>query len=132
MAEQNKELIRQFYTELINQRKIELVDQIISPDFDDHAAQGRGLEQFKALYSTMVAIFPDIRVSLEDLIAEGDKVVARVEISARQAKSFRGFPPADKQVTYSGMDIFRIEDGKVVERWTQRDFLGMLERLGHL
>ena len=132
MSAENKELIRRFYAELVNQRKIELADEIVSPDFDDHAAHGRGLEQFKSLFSSMIAIFPDIQVALEDLIAEDDKVVARVQFSATQARSFRGFPPTHQQVTYSGMDIFRIENGKLVERWTQRDFLGMLEKLGHL
>ena len=132
MSDQNKELIRRFYSELVNQRRIELAEEIVSPDFDDHAAHGRGLEQFKALFSSMITIFPDIQVALEDLIAEDDKVVARVQVTATQAKSFRGFPPTNKQVTYSGMDFFRIEDGKLVERWTQRNFLGMLEKLGHL
>ena len=132
MSEQNKELIRRFYAELVNQRKMAVADEIISPDFNDHAASGRGLAHFKSLYASMTAIFPDIQVSIEDLVAEDDKVAARVEVTATQAKSFRGFPSADKQVTYSGMDLFRIEDGKIVERWTQRDFLGMLEKLGHI
>ena len=80
----------------------------------------------------LALLIVDIQVLVVDLIAEDDKVVARVDVTATQTHSFRGFPPANKQVTYSGMDIFRIEDGKLVERWTQRDFLGMLEQLGHI
>ncbi len=132
MSEQNKESIRRFYEELVNERRIELAAEMILENFDDHAARGTGLENFKTLYNVMLRIFPDIQARIEDLIAEGDKVVARVEFTATQAGSFRGFPPARRRVTFSGMDIFRFKDGMIAERWVQRDFLGMLEKLGHL
>lgn len=132
MTEQNKEIVRRFYEELVNQRKPELAEELISRDFDDHAARGSGLENFKTLYAIMLRIFPDIQARIEDLIGEGDKVAARVEFSATQAGTFRGFPPVNRRVTFSGMDVFRFKDGKIVERWVQRDFLGMLEKLGHI
>ena len=132
MLEQNKALIRRFYAEVVNGRKDELIDEMIAEDFDDHDARDKGREHFKTLYHVMIRIFPDIQASLQDLIAEGDEVVARVEFTATQADSFRGFPATNRQITYSGMDIFRIKDGKLTERWAQRDFLGMLERLGHI
>lgn len=132
MTEQNKSLIRRFYEELVNGRKIELADEMIVADFHDHAARGTGLENFKTLYAVMLRIFPDIQAKIEDLISDDDKVVARVEFTATQAGSFHGFPPANRRVKFSGMDIFRFEDGKIVERWVQRDFLGMLEKLGHI
>lgn len=132
MSEQNKAVIRRFYEELVNQRRIELADEMILADFEDHAARGTGLENFKTLYAVMLRIFPDIEVKIEDLIAENDKVVARLEFTATQAGSFRGFPPANRRATFSGMDIFRCRDGKIAERWVQRDFLGMLQQLGHL
>ena len=132
MLEQNKALIRRFYAEVVNGRKDELIDEMIAEDFDDHAARDKGREHFKTLYHVMIRIFPDIQASLQDLIAEGDEVVARVEFTATQADSFRGFPATNRQITYSGMDIFRIKDGKLTERWAQRDFLGRLERLGHI
>ena len=132
MLEQNKALIRRLYAEVVNGRKDELIDEMIAEDFDDHAARDKGREHFKTLYHVMIRIFPDIQASLQDLIAEGDEVVARVEFTATQADSFRGFPATNRQITYSGMDIFRIKDGKLTERWAQRDFLGMLERLGHI
>lgn len=132
MSEQNKALIRRFYKELVNERAIELADEMILEDFDDHAARGTGLDNFKKLYAVMMRIFPDIQARIEDLIAEDDKVAARVEFTATQAGSFRGFPPANRSVTFSGMDIFRFKDGKIAERWATRDFLGMLEKLEHL
>lgn len=132
MSEENKSLIRRFYEELVNERRLELVEEMISEDFDDHAARGTGLENFKVLYGVMLRIFPDIQAKIDDLIAEGDRVVARVEFTATQAGTFRGFPPANKTATFSGIDIFRFDEGKIVERWVQRDFLGMLERLGHI
>lgn len=121
-----------FYDELVNGRKIELADEMIVEDFHDHAAHGTGLENFKSLCTVMLRKFPDIQAKGEDLIAEGDKVVARVEFTATQAGSFRGFPPSNRKVTFSGMDIFRCMKGKIVERWVQRDFLRMLEKLGHI
>lgn len=132
MLEQNKALVRRFYDEVVNRRKDELIDEMIAEDFDDHAARDKGREHFKTLYHVMIRIFPDIQAVLQDLIAEGDEVVARVEFTATQADSFRGFPATNRQVAYSGVDIFRIEDGKLAERWAQRDFLGMLEKLGHI
>ncbi|HMR98504.1 MAG TPA: ester cyclase [Anaerolineales bacterium] len=132
MSERNKAAIRRFYEELVNERKIELADEMIWQDVDDHAARVAGLENFKKLYAVMLRIFPDIQARIEDLIAEEDKVVARVEFTATQAGSFRGFPPANRCVTFSGMDIFRFQGGKIAERWAQRDFLGMLEKLGHV
>ncbi|MCC6498749.1 MAG: ester cyclase [Anaerolineales bacterium] len=132
MSEQNKELIRRFYEELVNGRRLELADEMILEDFDDHAARGTGRENFKKLYAVMLRIFPDIQARIEDLIAEDDKVAARVMFTATQAGSFRGFPPANRLATFSGMDIFRFKDGKIAERWALRDFLGMLEKLGHL
>lgn len=132
MLEQNKALVRRFYDEVVNRRKDELIDEMIAEDFDDHAARDKGREHFKTLYHIMIRIFPDIQAVLQDLIAEGDEVVARVEFTATQADSFRGFPATNRQVAYSGMDIFRIQDGKLAERWAQRDFLGMLEKLGHI
>lgn len=132
MLEQNKALVRRFYDEVVNRRKDELIDEMIAEDFDDYAARDKGREHFKTLYHVMIRIFPDIQVVLQDLIAEGDEVVARVEFTATQADSFRGFPATNRQVAYSGMDIFRIQDGKLAERWAQRDFLGMLEKLGHI
>lgn len=132
MTEENKEVIKRFYTELVNERKIELADEMIVEGFDDHAARGTGLENFKTLYAVMLRIFPDIQATIQDLIAEGDKVAARVEFTATQAGSFRGFPPANQQVTFTGIDIFKFDSGKIIERWAQRDFLGMLEKLGHI
>lgn len=132
MSERNKATIRRFYDELVNQRKIELADEMILEDFDDHAARGTGLENFKTLYAIMVRIFPDIQARIEDLIAEDDKVVARVEFTATQVGSFRGFSPANRCVTFSGVDIFRFKNNRIAERWAQRDFLGMLEKLGHV
>ena len=132
MMEENKALIRRFYEELVNERKLELADEMFLEDFDDHAARDKGLENFKKLYSAMLGIFPDIQAKIEDLIVEGNKVVARVEFTGTQTGSFRGFLPTNRRVSYSGMDIFRFKDGKIAERWALRDFLGMLEKLGHI
>ncbi len=130
--EQNKSSIRRFYEQVVNAREIDLADELLSADFNDHAAKEPGLEEFKKLYNSMIDIFEGLHITVEDLIAEGDKVVAYVTTRAVQAGKFRGFPPSGKEVTFTGVDIFRFENGKVVERWAVRDFLGMLQQAGHV
>jgi len=129
--EQNKASIRRFYEQVVNARNIDLADELIAADFNDHAAEEPGLEQFKSLYGKMISIFEGLHITVDDLIAEGDKVAAYVTTHAVQVGKFRGFPPSKKEVVFSGVDIFRFENGKVVERWAVRDFLGMLQQAGH-
>lgn len=130
--EQNKASLRRFYEEVINARNIDLADELLSADFNDHAAKEPGIAEFKKLYKSMIDIFEGLHITIEDLIAEGDRVVAYVTTRAVQAGKFRGFPPSGKQVTFTGVDIFRFKNGKVVERWAVRDFLGMLQQAGHV
>jgi predicted ester cyclase len=74
--------------------------------------------------------FPDLHFTIEDQIAEGDKVVNRVTARGTHLGDFRGIPPTGKQVTVAGITIDRIAGGKLVESWTSWDFLGILQQLG--
>ncbi|HXF82712.1 MAG TPA: ester cyclase [bacterium] len=128
-----KELVRQFY-DLINTGQTARADALIAPDFTDHPGvpglpPGRdGLLQFVAMAR---AAFPDLHVAVEDLIAEGDRVAARVVVSGTQRGVFLGaIPPTGKHVTWTGIDLFRIASGRIAERWNERDLLGLMEQLG--
>ena len=131
MSEQNKILVRRFYDEILNARKMDVADEILSPEYLDHSAAAPGLENFKTYLAMITSVFPDIKVTVKDMLAGKDKVAVRLTIHGTQLGSFRGFPPTAKQATWTGMDIIHISHGRIIERWSERDFLDMLLQLGH-
>jgi steroid delta-isomerase-like uncharacterized protein len=132
MTEQNKILVQRFYDEILNGRKMDVADEILSPDYIDHSASAPGLGNFKTYLAMITSVFPDIKVTVEDLFTDGNKVAVRLTIHGTQLGPFRGFPAAGRQTTWTGMDIIHISDGKIAERWSERDFLDMLLQLGHV
>jgi len=106
---------------------------VLTPDTIDHnpsPGQGPGLEGVKQVFKEFVAAFPDFQLTVEDMIAEGDKVASRLTLRATHRGEFQGVPATGKQVTQTGIDIVRIAGGKVVERWSEFDNLGLLQQLG--
>ena len=132
MSEQSKILARRFYDEILNGRKMDVADEILSPEYVDHSATAPGLENFKIYFSMITNVFPDIKVTIEDLFADEDKVAVRLIIHGTQLGSFRGFPPSSTQAIWTGIDILHISNGLITERWSERDFLNMLLQLGHV
>ena len=131
-VEQNKVLARRFYEEILNGRRMDVADEILSTGYIDHSAVAPGLENFKTYLGMIISVFPDIKVTIEDMFADDHKVAVRLTIRGTQADSFRGFPATGGQATWSGMDIIHISNGKIVDRWSERDFLHMLVQLGHV
>jgi len=123
-AEQNKMIVRRFYEEVLNGANMQAADEVLAPDYLDHGAPTPGLEGFKQLFAIIGGIYPDIQVAIEDMIAEDDKVAVRLSVRGTQKGSFRGFPATNKQAAWTGMDFIRLSNGKMVERWGERDFLG--------
>jgi len=132
MFEQNKILATRFYEEILNGRRMDVADEILSPEYVDHSAAAPGLENFKKYLTMITSVFPDIKVTIEDLFADEDKVAVRLTIRGAQMGSFRGFPPAGRQATWTGIDIIHFSNGRITERWSERDFLNMLLQLGHV
>ena len=132
MSEQSKILARRFYDEILNGRKMDVADEILSPEYVDHSATAPGLENFKIYFAMITNVFPDIKVTIEDLFADEDKVAVRLIIHGTQLGSFRGFPPSSTQAIWTGIDILHISNGLITERWSERDFLNMLLQLGHV
>lgn len=130
--EENKALAMRFYDEILNGRKMDVADEILSLQYVDHSAAAPGLENFKMYLLMITSVFPDIYVTVEDMFADDHKVAVRLTIRGTQSGSFRGFPATAGQATWSGMDIIHISNGKIVERWSERDFLHMLLQLGHV
>jgi steroid delta-isomerase-like uncharacterized protein len=134
-TEENKTLMRHFYEEVFNQKNVAAIDDFIAPTFVNHSASQLGLtagdlEHVTQFVSMVMQVFPDLHYTVEDLVAEGDKVVARLTISGTQQGAFMGIPSTGKHATISDIEIFRITGGKAVETWVQVDFLGLLQQLG--
>ncbi len=131
-AEENKAIARRGY-EAINQKNLDALDEVVASDMTDHdpaPGQAPGLEGVKQYFSSLHAAFPDVQMDVEDMIAEGDKVVARVSVSGTHRGEFMGIAPTGNRVTIAGIDILRVADGKIVEHWGKFDDLGMMQQLG--
>jgi steroid delta-isomerase-like uncharacterized protein len=132
-TDENKARVRRFYDEVVNAGRFELVDRFIAPDFVDHdgfpglTPDREGVREF---FETVRAAFPDLRFTVDDLIAEGDKVAARVCVRGTHRHEFLGIPPTGKEIATSVVDVIRFRDGLAVERWGITDTLAMMEQLG--
>lgn len=99
---------------------------------DGMPGQAPGLEGVKQTFQGLRQAFPDMTVHIEDMIAEGDKVVGRFVVSGTNTGSFMGMPATGKKFTYDEIVIVRFENGKIVEHWAEMDSLGMMQQLGLL
>jgi steroid delta-isomerase-like uncharacterized protein len=135
MSEANKALARRLYDELASQGNLSLADEIVAEDFVDHNPPGPGIppgrEGLKQVFTTFRSAFPDLRMRVEDQIAEGDKVVSRLTVSGTNQGDFMGMPATGKSASIGVVDILRFEGGKITERWGEADFMGMMQQLGH-
>jgi steroid delta-isomerase-like uncharacterized protein len=133
MSEENKALVRRVIEEGWNKHNLALLDELYADCVYYNPAtgeiKGEALKQFLA---SMLAAFPDIRFTIEDLVAEGDKVVTRWSCTVTHQGEFMGLAPTGKQFTKSGIVISRIVEGKVVEERVEFDTLGFFQQLGAL
>jgi len=132
-SEENRSLTRRFYEEVWNKGNLDAVADLLTSDFVDHAAPPgfpQGLEGAKQVFMMYRGAFPDFRLTVEDVIAEGDKVVARWVTQGTHQGELMGIPPTGKRATVTGIDVFRFAGGKIAEHWAQFDMLGMLQQLG--
>ena len=127
--EKNKEAIRNLYEGILNQGKMELLNQIISEDYTGIRGE-KGAAGFAETVNSIRAAFPDIKWTVEDLIAEGDKVVIRWSWTGTNTSSFRGFPPSQKKVSDNAIAIYQFSGDKVIKAWIQSDRLGFLQQIG--
>lgn len=108
------------------------VEKFVSNDFISHdPVSGEGdLEALEKEIKELRDAFPDLEWTVEDMIAEDDKVVIRVMHRATHQGEFMGIKPTGKQLAYGGTVIFRVKDGKIVEEWVYSDYLGLMQQLG--
>ena len=131
-TEDNKVLHRRFLEEVMNHRNVALVDELCAPDIVLHNASTtiQGREPYKQYLSMLLAGGSDLHITIEDQIAEGDKVVTRYTTRGTHQGSFIGIPPTGKHITVTGMVITRFAKGKEVEEWANADWLGLLQQIG--
>jgi steroid delta-isomerase-like uncharacterized protein len=128
----NKSLIRRNFEEGLNRRNFSTFDQLIAADFVHHSfpASIPGPEGYKQILAMFTAGFPDLRVTLEDIVAEGDRVMTRGYFTGTHKGAFMGIPPTGKTVRVSYMDVWRLEDGRIAENWVQLDMMALAQQLG--
>jgi len=132
-TEENKAIMRRFYEE-IGKGNLAAMGELVAADLVDHTpfvpGQAQGRQGTLELFTMIRAAFPDLRITVEDMVAEGDKVVARGTFSGTHKGEFTGIAPTGKHITIGMIEILRIVGGKLVEHWNVVDSLGMMQQLG--
>jgi predicted ester cyclase len=130
-TEDNKALVRRFYGESVHCPA--LLDELLAPTYVLHLP-GRppisGIEAAKQLMVAYTSGFPDLQLTTEDTVAEGDKVAIRNTWRGTHRGAFQGVPPTGRHVTFTGSDIFHCVGGKIAEQWADLDTLGLMQQLG--
>lgn len=127
--EKIEEVVRKLYEDILNSGKLELLNQVIAEEYLGIAGQ-KGPSGFAGPIQELRQGFPDIKYTVEDLMAEGERVAVRWKWRGTHTGSFRGFEASQKQVTNDGMAIFQFKNGKVVHSWIQTDRLGFMQQIG--
>jgi steroid delta-isomerase-like uncharacterized protein len=133
MSEDNKALARSSWEEIVNKQNPQAIEEVYAPNFVWHEPDQdiQGYEQARQFVSAFFKGFPDINISVEDVIAEGDKAVTRYTIrGTHQGETEEFGPPTEKQMELKGITVHRIEDGKIVEEWEAYDNLSVMQQLG--
>lgn len=128
----NKLLADRVWEEVWHQGDLDRLDDLFAPSFVRHdpGRELHGLEQNRQFIESFRASFPDVHFTVDDQIADADKVCVRYRFQGTHTKEFNGIPPSGRRVAYSGILIYRFADDKIVEQWTEFDLLGFLRQLG--
>ena len=132
-AEDNKALVRRFVDEVQSGGNIDLIDEICSPEFVNHSPPPgipADCEGIKILTAMFRGAFTDSHFTIENMVAEGDKVATRKTFHGTHGGDFMGMPPTGRVVSMGLIDIVRVSDGRVVEHWAMGDSLGLMQQLG--
>jgi len=138
MSEENKALIRRWFEEVWNKGREEAIDEMFAEGAvanglsDESGEPLRGPAGFKPFFRRFRDAFPDIQVTVEDTVAEGDKVAARCSVRGRHSSDSLGFAATRRPVEFTGISIVRVSGGKIVEAWNNFDFMSMFQQLGAL
>jgi len=129
---ENKAKFKLLYDEILNKGNLAVFEELCAPNFVKHAIPPNpdfGIEGSKQSVLMLRKAFPDIKYTVEDMIEDGDKLVARWSARGTHKGEFMGIPATGKQVAFSGIEIIRIKDGKAVEEWEELDRAGLMQQL---
>lgn len=128
-----KVLAMRFFDEVVNNGNLDIIDELVDEDFVDHEGlpgMPAGREGQRAMWTMSREAFPNMRFAVEDMLQEGDKVVARLTITGTHKGEFLGLPASNKDISVQAIDIFQYRDGKLVAHWGVTDFAGMMAQMG--
>jgi len=134
--EQNKALVQRWFDEVWNKGRADAIDEMLAADAlmhglsDDMSTPLIGPVGFKPFHETFRGAFPNIEVTVEDLIAEGDKVAVRCSVRGKHTGDHLGVTASNAPVEFTGIGIARVKEGKIVEAWNNFDFLKMNKQIG--
>lgn len=132
----NAAMVRLWSDELWSKGNLAVADDIVAPDYVRHDPgdpfPARGPEDVKRLVGSLRAMLPDLSISIDDIVAAGDRVVVRYTATATDSVGFMGHPATGRAIHTSAIQIFRFQGGRIAESWAVRDDLGMLRQLGHV
>jgi predicted ester cyclase len=133
---ENKKVVVRMIEDIVAAGKLDFADHFVATDFQLHlpgvAEPMRGIESLKDEIKSFRAGFPDRKIRIEDIIAEGDKVVVRVIQECTHQGVFQGVNPTGKKVKFTNVVIFRVAHGKIAEEWLSSDRLSLLQQIGAL
>jgi steroid delta-isomerase-like uncharacterized protein len=129
--ERNKALVCRFVEEVQNRHNLAALDELFSPDLIDHSGLANpGLEGTRAFFTMMFLAFPDMRFTIQQQMAEGDRVMTHKRFHGTHLGPFMGIPATGKEVAFDNIDIMAVRDGKIVEHWAVADMLSLMQQLG--
>lgn len=131
-TEENKAIVRRFFEEGPSKGNLIDADKLLSPDFTMHTPlpASPGIKGIHEVITTCRAAFEHLNVTIEDMIAEGDNVAARFTAHGIHKGDFMSLQATGKPITMTGIEIFRIKDGRIVELWGEANLLGLMQQLG--
>ena len=133
VTDQNKAVYRRFIQEVFNEGRLDMLDEMLSQSYvyrDAPPGTPAGPEAIKQVVTMFRAAFPDLKITIEDLVSEGDKVCARLTTRGTHRGVLFGIPATGKAVTMTGLTMVRIADGRLVESWVKNDVMGLMSQLG--
>jgi len=127
----NKAIVRRYVEQVLNEKRHDLLEEFLTENIELHGSGiAPGLELVKQWFATFATAFPDGYTTIEDMVAEDDRVVARTIFNGTHKAEMQGIPATGKVVNISNITIFRLDNGKIAEGWLVNDNLGMMQQLG--
>jgi len=130
--DQNKKIIQRLFNEGMNEKKFQVIDELISEKYVNHGIPGSpaGVKGFKAIVEQFTSAFPDMKVNVQEIVADGDTVATRGFFTGTHKGDFMGIGATGKKVRVDYIDFWKMSNGKAVENWVQMDNVGLMQQIG--